>query len=143
MRSKRCPVCDRSHDGKWTCPQCVGLVNIHRELLRNLQRWHVSYLQGDVSDVLRQDDEEYCLWDILRLYEARTRIAERQALAIELCLYENVAEPEAAARMGISRRSPVSIYATVGIARLLGMARRGEIAGYGLDLPFFEPEEVA
>ena len=133
MRSKRCPVCDRSHDGKWTCPDCQGTVNIHRELLRNLQRWHVSYLQGDVPDVISQGGESYCLWDIITIFENRHRLAEGQSRAIELCLYHNVSEPDAAEIMGISRKSPVSIYATVGIARLLGMARRGEIARYKPD----------
>lgn len=135
MRSRVCPVCGRDRKGSWTCPRCKSLVEVHRRAIRSLQSWHVSYMQGDVPDVVRQDDVEFCLWDLLTLYDARHFLAEQQSLAIRLCLYENLAESQVATMMGISPRSPVSIYANVGLARLLGMAYRGEIEGFRLELP--------
>lgn len=128
-------MCGGENGGKWTCAGCTGLVNVHRDLLRNLQEWRVLYTNCEVPDVLMAaDGREYCLWDIERFYEARGALAPRQAMAIELCLWANIAEREAARLMGISPTSPVSIYATVGLSRLLGMAARGEIKGYRLEL---------
>lgn len=127
QRSKRCPICEGQNGGKWTCPRCTRLVAVHRELLRNLQAWRYAYEAGEVSDVLDNGERSYSLWDILALYEARGRLAPQQATAIELFLYNNIAERDAAVAMGASEKSPVAIYATVGIARLLGMSRRGEI----------------
>lgn len=132
--SKGCPVCGRDNQGKWTCASCTEAVNVHRELIRNLQAWRSLYQDGEVSDILiAANGQEYCLWDVQRLYDHRIRLAPRQALAIELCLWENVAEREAAVRMGVSSKSPVAIYATVGLSRLLGMAFRDEIPGYRLE----------
>jgi hypothetical protein len=112
-------VCGGENGGKWTCAGCTGLVNVHRDLLRNLQEWRVLYTNCEVPDVLMAaDGREYCLWDIERFYEARSALAARAAARL----------------MGISPTSPVSIYATVGLSRLLGMAARGEIKGYRLEL---------
>lgn len=127
QRSRRCPICDAPNGGKWACARCSPLVSTHRELLRNLQAWEAAFADGEVSDILSDGERSYSLWDIKRFYEARTHLAPGQASAITLCLYENVAERQAALQLGISEKSPVAIYATVGITRLLRMAREGTI----------------
>lgn len=147
MTSVSCPVCGRrEREGKWTCPGCTVEVNIHKELLRNLRHWRALYETGEVDDILTAGDgREYSLWDVDRFASARhlqvvsgagkpprRALAIRQAEAIEHFLLDNLTERESAIRMGISGNSPVAIYVTVGVSRLLGMAYRGEIPGYRL-----------
>lgn len=127
QRSKTCPICDGPNDGRWACGECSPLVSTHRELLRNLQVWEHAYVSGEASDTLSDGVQEFSLWDVRQFYASRVRLAPGQEQAIRLCLYENVAERQAAVMMGISPRSPVAIYATVGITRLLRMAREGTI----------------
>lgn len=133
LRSKSCPVCAGENDGRWTCPPCTLVVNVHRELIRNLQIWHSLHEAQEVTDtMLSADGQSYCLWDIDRLYAERHRLPERQRRAMELCLYDNVAEKTAASLMGIAETNPVSVYATVGLSRLLGWAYAGELPTYRL-----------
>lgn len=135
LKSRFCPVCGGDNgDSKWACMECLPLINLHRELVRNLQQWRAHFEAGEADDILRSSDgREYCLWDVERFYEARTVLADGQSRAIELCLWSNIAERKAAIIMGVSPTTPVSIYATVGLSRLLGMVYREEIPGYRLD----------
>lgn len=135
MKSRSCPVCDGDNAGKWTCASCTVIVNVHRELIRNLQVWRSLYEASEVEDVLiGPDGRSYGLWDIERLYEARTRLPQQMQRSMELCWYENVLEKDAAERMGVSRSNPVGVYATVGLTRLLGLAYTGDLPGYRLRL---------
>lgn len=127
LRSKTCPACDGPNDGKWTCPSCTEQVNSLRALIRNLQAWHSSYEALEVSDVLvGPDDQSYCLWDIDAVYALRWSLPPRMRQAIEWFLYENVLERDAALRMGLSPSSPVAIYATVGLTKLVAMVFDGD-----------------
>lgn len=106
-----------------------------RELIRNLQTWRSHYEALEVPDVLTASDgRSYTLWDVTYFYEQRHRLPDQMRTAIELCLYENVLERDAAKRMGTSETNPVSVYATVGLTYLIRMARDGEMPLYRLDL---------
>lgn len=106
---------------------------MHRELIRNLQAWHSMYEAMEISDILvASDGQSYCLWDVDLFYAQRSRLPQQQRRAMELCLFENVAEKVAATRMGVTERSPVAIYATVGLTRLLAWANQGDLSGYVL-----------
>lgn len=111
------------------------MVNVHRELLRNLQHWHSLFESSEIPDTLVAANlQSYCLWDVDLFYAQRYRLPDRQRSSMELCLYQNVAERDAAVQMGIAETNPVSMYATVGISRLLGWAVRGELAGYRITI---------
>lgn len=136
LNSRYCPVCGvEDRPGKWTCETCTEIVAVHKELLRNLQHWRSLFEAGEVGDILTAGDgEEYSLWDIQRLAESRHMLATRQAEAIGHFLIENLTEQESSEAMGLGpKKSPVAIYVTVGVSRLLGMAVRGEIRGYRLE----------
>lgn len=136
LRSKECPLCGGTNGGKWTCLPCTAEVNRYRELIRNLQSWRSLFEALEVPDVLTDPSgREVALWDIEYFYEQRTRLPEQMRTAIELCLFENVLEREAAKRMGTSESNPVSVYATVGVTKLLRMARDGELPLFRLDPP--------
>lgn len=143
LNSRYCPVCGvEDRPGSWTCPVCTEVVSVHKELLRNLRLWRALYEDGMASDVLRASDgQEHSLWDVQTFADARFRLAQRQAEAIEHCLLDNLTERESALKMGIGandggvrKKSPVAIYVTVGVSRLLGMVYRGEIYGYRLEV---------
>lgn len=89
----------------------------------------------EVSDTLIAADlQSYCMWDVDIFYDNRVRLPERQRASMELCLFENVAERDAALKMGIAETNPVCVYATVGLTRLLSWAVRGELTGYPISL---------
>lgn len=141
-RSQSCPVChdDNSGEshwkGKWTCPACRQLVDVHRELIRNLQCWRASYEQMEIDDVLiSESGQEFSLWDVESFYEHRNILAPRMRQAIELCLFHNKVEADAAKIMGIAPSNPVSIYATMGLTQLVEMATHDSLRGYILVLP--------
>ena len=119
-------MCGGENGGRWTCESCTLVVNVHRELIRNLQHWKALFEAHEVSDTLvAANRRSYCLWDIEVFYAARTVLPERQRESIELCLFENLTESTAAERMGVSPTNPVAMYATVGLARLLCMSSAG------------------
>jgi hypothetical protein len=105
-------------------------------MLRNLQHWSALHEAHEVGDTLvAADRQSYCLWDIQVFYERRTVLPERQRSALELCLFENYTEADAATKMGIARTNPVAMYAPVGLARLLSLAMAGEMPGYRIEPP--------
>lgn len=71
----------------------------------------------------------WVLWDIERFYGYRSRLPAQMASAIEHFLYRNLLERSAAVVMGISPSNPVGVYATVGLTRLLGLARARQLPG--------------
>jgi len=110
------------------------LVDVHRELLRNLQEWKTLYEVREVGDELVCGNRAFTLWDAIRFYDSRESLPTRQKESLQFCLYENMKERDAAVRMGISPSNPVSIYATIGITSLLTMASHGEIPGYYIEV---------
>lgn len=136
FRAVRCPLCDGDNgESKWTCPSCTALVDVHRELLRNLQQWRSLFEADEVPDVLvATDHRAYSLWDVIRFYEHRTLLPPRQQLSMQFCLFENMKERDAALRMGIKPSNPVSIYSTIGITSLLTKAVAGDLSGYTIEL---------
>lgn len=128
-------MCGSTENGKWTCPPCTLLVSVHRELIRSLQSWHSWYENQQVGETLRSiDGRSYCLWDIDMFYAGRTGVADNMRLSIELCLYNNMLEREAAVAMGNKETSPVAIYATIGLTHMLTDASLGQLRGYDFDL---------
>lgn len=126
-----CPVCSGANGGKWVCLLCMPILKVHREMLRNLQAWTSGYESQLIPEVLiAGDGNSYCLWDLKEFYAARKRLPHRMSQAIEMCLYENMLEREVAVQMGLSPSNPVSIYANVGLARLLSWAYLGELGHY-------------
>lgn len=134
LRARACPICEGPNDGRWTCQPCTVLVNTYRELLRNLQAWSSTHEALDAPDVLVNpaDGRSYSLWDVETLYRARTTLPQQQQDAIRYCLFENLRESDAAVRLGVSPNCPVSIYATVGLTRLLATAASGSMPGFRL-----------
>lgn len=131
LRAKQCPVCAGPNEGKWTCPDCTPQVNLLRELFRNLQAWHSALEAHEVGEVIESSDgKEWSIWDADYLYGQRHRLPPQMRAAIELFLYENLLERDAAVRMGVSASNPVAMYATVGCTKLVGMARNGELSGF-------------
>ena len=135
LKAKACPVCNGENDGRWTCEVCTPIVNVHRELIRNLQAWRSLYEAREVDDVLiAEDGRSYCLWDVEHFYGQRFRVPPQQHRAIELCLDQNVLEKNAAVMMGVAPTNPVSVYATVGLCKMLALAVTGELPNYRISL---------
>jgi hypothetical protein len=122
-RATQCPICGSKDITNWTCPPCTEIVNVHRELIRNLQSWRSLYEALEAPDVLiGPDGRDYSLWDVQRFYETRTTLPPRMSQAITLCLFQNLKERDAAVAMGISASNPVSEYATIGLTTLIARA---------------------
>src|SRR5256885_13090507 len=61
----------------------------------------------------------YSIFDLRQLYDIRDRVlAPQRARAIELFLYRDMREQDAAVTMGLSAETPVAIYATQGLRQL-------------------------
>lgn len=141
-----CPLCGGPNDGKWTCPPCADTVSTFRNLVRSLTSWKSMYEACEVSDVITDAaGHQWSLWDCLRFYRARDelvhdperregdrwqpRLPRQMARAIQLFLYENRLESEAAVLMGNAPTSPVGMYATIGLTRLLRAVYEGDVPG--------------
>ena len=105
-----CPLCSGPNDGKWTCPPCAGTV---RDCLR--------FYEARDELVYDPDRKEGDRW--------QPRLPKQMARAIELFLYDNRLESEAAVLMGNAPTSPVGMYATIGLTRLLRAVYEGDVAG--------------
>lgn len=92
-----------------------------RSLFRGLQAFESFHESDGIDIILDPEGVEWSIWDVRYLYSCRDRLSPRQAQAIELCLYENIKESDAAVLMGIQGSSPVSIYANNGLKRLINM----------------------
>lgn len=134
LRAKCCKICGGFSDQRLTCGPCTQTVDVFRGLIRNLQRWRSAFESLEVEETIcGPDGREWLLWDVERLYHFRSKLPDQQRLCIELFLYENVYERETAQLLGVSPSCPVAIYATVGLATLLGMVRAGELPGCDFD----------
>jgi hypothetical protein len=134
LSAKCCKICGGFSNHKLTCPLCTKTVDTFRGLIRNLQKWRSALEALEVEETIcGPDGREWVLWDIERLYAHRNRLPEQQRRCIELFLYENVYEAETARILGVSASCPVAIYATVGLATLLGWARAGDLPGVNFE----------
>jgi len=85
----------------------------------------------EVDDtILGPDGNDYNLHDVEYLYSERIHLSPRQKQAIELCLYQNLKEKEAARIMGVSETNPVAMYATDGLRKLCDLIAAGELTRY-------------
>jgi DNA-directed RNA polymerase specialized sigma24 family protein len=105
-----------------------------RELLRNLQAFQSLYECEGIASVRAPDGRDWTIWDLQYLYEARKNLSPRQRQAIELCLFQNIKEREAARMMGVSETSPVAVYANNGLRRLIVMIEAGDLPRFHSDL---------
>lgn len=79
------------------------------------------------------DGTEYSLLDIQRLYGKRGELLSPQrSRAIECFLYRDMREQDAALAMGLSRDTPVAIYATQGLKQLAAAWDEGSLWRKGL-----------
>lgn len=98
--------------------------------MRNLQAFEALHETEGIDTIHAPSGEEWCLWDIQYLYACRVMLSPRQKQAIELCLYANIKEREAAKIMGIGESSPVAVYANNGLKRLISMVDEGRLPKY-------------
>jgi hypothetical protein len=90
-----------------------------RELFRHLQELEELFRMEGIDSVTAGDGTEYSIIDIRRIYDIRDRLLTPQrARAIELFLYRDMREADAATEMGLSPETPVAIYATQGLRQL-------------------------
>lgn len=124
-------------------------VRVLRELFRHLQAWNTLYETEGTDTITGPDGTEYCIHDIIRLYEnavngrqpnGKHLLSPRQREAIQLFLIENRPEREVARLMGVSEDNPVASYATQGLVRLNELITAGVIPGNGMA---DDPEAVA
>ena len=119
-------------------------MDVIRRLFRHLQQWRSGVEAGEVDEVLATPDgREWVLWDLEVLYDHRRRLPEKMRLSIELFLHDNRLEREAAVLMGVQATNPVATYATVGITRLIALARAGCLPGCRRRFTFEVDREVA
>lgn len=106
-----------------------------RELLRNLQSFEALHESMGIDSITSPiDGEIWTLWDLQYLYSCRTLLSPRQRQAIELCLYDNIKESEAARIMGLRPTTPVAVYANNGLRKLIEMAHGGLLVKYRTDV---------
>ena len=119
----------------------VLTVTVLRELFRNLQAFHAVFETDGIDTIIGPDGIEWCLWDLEYLYqEGLPVLPPRQRQAIELCLIRNIKESDAAVMMGVSPTNPVAMYASSGLAKLIGMIEAGHFSRFQMG---DEREEVA
>jgi hypothetical protein len=101
-----------------------------RELFRNLLAFRSVYEETGLEDIQTPDGRMWSLWDLEYLRSQLHRLTLRQRQAITLCLIHNIRERDAAVTMGVSETNPVSMYATLGLQRLLDMVDSGELTRF-------------
>lgn len=109
-------------------------IAVLRALFRNLQSFEALYEAEGINTLRAPDGRDWTVWDLQYLYSCRTRLSPRQQQAIELCLYANMKEREAARMMGIQESTPVSTYANNGLKRLVVMIEAGLLPKFHEDL---------
>ena len=109
-------------------------VSALRGFFRNLQAFR-AYYETEHQDTIRDSaGHEWCLWDIEYLYEQRKRLSARQRQSIELCLFLNLTEEQAASCMGVSLTNPVAMYATDGLRKLVSLVQIEDAPLYEQDI---------
>jgi hypothetical protein len=101
-----------------------------RELLRHLRAFRAVYEETGMDDIPTPDGTVWSLWDLEYLESQLCRLTLRQRQAITLCLVHNMRERDAAVAMGVSATNPVSMYASLGLQRLLDMVDAGELVRF-------------
>jgi DNA-directed RNA polymerase specialized sigma24 family protein len=105
---------------------------ILRQMFRHLQRFEALFENEGIHELADPGTGEvYSLADLLHLYQARRRLPPRQEQAVRLLLYEDMTEKEAASVMGLSRDTPVTVYATKGLRKLCTYYETGVFPGPG------------
>jgi hypothetical protein len=156
-----CPVCEGDNGGRGTCDPCAQTVQTFRGLIRGLQEWRSGYEAGELPEVITDPaGRQWSIWDVERFYalrdqqlydeahrEWRYRIPRQMARALELFLYDNMLERDAAVAMGVSPSNPIGTYATVGLAKMLHAAREQELPGidfeFEVDMDCWQPDPEA
>jgi len=103
-----------------------------RELFRNLQAFRAVFEAEGVETLSGPDGQVWNLWDLEYLYEQIVFLPPRQRQAIQLCLFANIKETDAAVMMGVSPTNPVSMYAASGIRKLIIMIQEGKFPRFQL-----------
>lgn len=99
--------------------RCKVDHRVLRELFRHLQEFEVLFQTEGVDALNGPDGTSYSIFDLRKLYDIRNELLSPQrARAIEYFLYRDMREQDAAAAMGLSRETPVAIYATQGLKQL-------------------------
>lgn len=99
--------------------RCEVDHRVLRELFRHLQEFEALFQAEGIDSLTGPDGTVYSLFDLRRLYDMRVILLPRQrARAIEMFLYEDMREQDAAVAMGLSPDTPVAIYATQGLKQL-------------------------
>ncbi len=103
-----------------------------RELLRNLNSFRALYENEGVDTISGPDGSEMSLWDIEYLREqcSPPNVSVRQADVIELCIVQGYREREVARILGVGSNTPVAIYATKGLTRIIKLIDDGELPRY-------------
>lgn len=101
-----------------------------RELFRNLKAFRAVFEDTGLEDIKTPAGTEWSIWDLEYLHTQFDRLTLPQRQAITLCLVHNLREKDAARIMGVSETNPVSMYATLGLQRLLDMVDAGELTRY-------------
>jgi hypothetical protein len=87
-----------------------------RELFRHLQSFEALFETEGIDTITGPDGTVYTVFDLRRLYDMRLGLlAPLRARAIELFLYRDMREQDAAREMGLGADTPVAIYATQGL----------------------------
>jgi hypothetical protein len=101
-----------------------------RELLRHFRAFRSVYEETGLEEITTPEGNTWSVWDLDYLHSQLHRLTLRQRQAITLCLIHNVRERDAARMMGVSETNPVSMYATLGLQRLLDMVDAGELGRF-------------
>lgn len=103
-------------------------VSILRELFRNLRGFRDLYEFEGTDTILGPDGIEWCLWDLLYLYEeGLPKLPPRQRFAIKLFLVDNVKEEDCAILLGTKPTNPTGTYATDGLKNLVRLIENGDL----------------
>jgi hypothetical protein len=92
-----------------------------------MQYWRSSVEAGEAGEVIVAEGREWVLWDLEILFGYRYKLPGKMRRSIELFLYDDRLERDTAVLMGVRDSNPVATYATVGITKLLALARSGNL----------------
>ena len=132
------PFYGLSSSQSYLCPDFLGRVfwrcevdhRVLRELFRHLQEFEALFQTEGIDTISGPDGTTYCIFDLRRLYDIRDALLSRQrSKAVEFFLYLDMREQDAALAMGLSKDTPVAIYATQGLKQLAMAWDEGTVWG--------------